>query len=389
MSTRNVGQRLQAARKLRGLTQKELATLAGVSLSLVRKIEQGEKEGMRLETLRRFAAALRVPTSDLIAPPTGDRTDTGNAGQWQPIHRALQGLHGDSLDEPPTVQGVSKAFHALMPLFSGDQYSKLSAALPPLLRDADELGAEARPVRARVLHHTGWLLTQTRQFDMAETALHRALNDASDGFDVAAIISTLAWLKLRQGHLAETLALTSAWADDVEPRISRATMAELSAWGWLLVRLSTAAARNAQPGDAEDAIRLARTAAVAMGAEYSPPNDFLRAFGPLTVAMKRAENAMVEDRPDRVIAMSSQIPVSDLRPTSNNRNRHLLDVAQARVTLRQHAEAFDVLQGIRLDAPEWISNQCYAEDIFGQIVSRRRTLTPDMREFANFLHMTV
>ncbi|WP_026405223.1 helix-turn-helix domain-containing protein [Actinomadura rifamycini] len=389
MTTRSVGDRLRSTRKRRGLTQRELATLAGVSLSLVRKLEQGEQRDTRLETLRKFAAALRVPTSDLIDGPPADEDEQDAGEQWEPVRRALQGLHAGQPAEAPTVQGVTDALSAAIPLFSADRYTELSAALPPLLRDADELGADARPVRARLLHHVGWLLTQTRQFDTAEVALQRALDDASDRLDAAATVNTLAWLRIRQGRIGETVALASEWADEVEPRMSRATMAELSAWGWLLVRLSAAASRNAQPGDAEDALRLARTAAVAMGAEYAPATDFLRAFGPLTVAMKRAENAMVEDKPDRVLAMSAKIPLQDMRPTSNNRNRHLLDVAKARVALRQHAEAFDVLQDVRRGAPEWLPNQRYARDIFGQIVTRRRTLTPDMREFADFVHLAV
>ncbi|WP_190856090.1 helix-turn-helix transcriptional regulator [Actinomadura sp. RB99] len=389
MSTRSVGERLRAVRKRRGLTQRELSSLSGVSISLIRKLEQGEKEDTRLETLRKLASALSVSTSDLIESPARGVLESNGHEQWEPVRRALNGRHGTSPGEAPTVRGVSDALAALMPLFSGDQYSRLSAALPPLLRDADELGADARPVRARLLHHTGWLLTQTRQFDAADAALRRALDEAPDRLEAAAIVSTLAWLEIRQGRLAESLAVASRWADEIEPRMSRATMAELATWGWLLVRLSAAAVRNAQPGDAEDAIRLARAAAVAMGAEYAPRNDFLQAFGPLTVAMKRAENAMVEDRPDRVLAMSQRIPVADLRPTSNNRNRHLLDVAQARVSLRQHAEAFDMLQRIRHDAPEWLPNQRYARDILGQIISRRRTLTSEMREFADFIHVAV
>ncbi|MFI6522043.1 helix-turn-helix domain-containing protein [Spirillospora sp. NPDC050679] len=387
MSTRNVGRRLQEVRKRRGLTQRELAGLAGVSLSLVRKLEQGEREDTRVETLRKFAVALKVPTSDLIDRADTEDPRTSTTDQWVSVRKALHGLPADGTPDEPTVEGVASTLQSSIRLFAKDRYAELAVLLPPLLRDAEALGSEGRQVRSRLLHHTGWLLTQTRQFEAADLALRRALDDASDRLDAAAIVNTLAWLLIRQGRLPDTLSLVERWADEIEPRMSKATMAELSAWGWLLVRHSAAAVRNNQPGDAEDAIRLARTAAVAMAGEYSPANDFLRAFGPLTVAMKRTENAMVEDRPDRVLAMSQAIPVNDLRPTSNNRNRHLLDVAKARVQLRQHAEAFDLLQGIRHDAPEWISNQRYARDILDQIVSRRRTLTPDMRELADFVHL--
>ncbi|WP_433228701.1 helix-turn-helix domain-containing protein [Actinomadura formosensis] len=389
MSTRSVGRRLQEWRKRRGITRRELSDLAGVSLSLIRKLEQGERQDTRLETLRKFAAALKIPTSELIGGSASDEVTGVDTEQWSAVREALHGRPRDEVAEEPTVEGVARSLASAMPLFSSDRYPDLAVLLPPLLRDAEALGAEGRQVRARLLQHTGWLLAQTRQFDAADLALRRALDDASDRLDAAATVNTLAWLLIRQGRFTETRALAAEWADDVEPRMSRATMAELSAWGWLLVRLSAAAVRNNRPGDAEDAIRLARTAAVAMGREYSPPGDFLRAFGPLTVAMKRTENAMVEDRPDKVLAMSQNIPVRDMRPTSNNRSRHLLDVAKARVQLREHAEAFDLLQNVRHDVPEWTANQRYARDIFRQIVSRRRTLTPDMREFADFMHLPV
>ncbi|MFC5749124.1 helix-turn-helix domain-containing protein [Actinomadura rugatobispora] len=378
----NLPERLQSVRKRRGLTQRGLAELSGVSISLIRKLEQGERDDTRLETLRKLAKALQVPTSALITSVAPEEPSE----DWGPLRAALLKQAGQ-VAEPPTVNGVRQALTASMPLFSNDRYAELARLLPPLLRDADTLGPEGREVRSRLLHHVGWLLTQTRQFEAADVALRRALDESSDRLDAAAVVNTRCWLLMRQGDIGGALALATRWADEVEPRISRATMAELSAWGWLLIRLSTAAVRNNEPGEADDALRLARSSAVAMGAEYSPDADFLRAFGPLTVAMKRAENAMVEDRPDQVISMAEKIPTRDLRPTSNNRNRHLLDVAKARVQLRQYTQAFDVLQGVRGSAPEWIVNQHYARDIMGTIVTRRRTLSPEMREFAEFIHL--
>ncbi|WP_335755860.1 helix-turn-helix domain-containing protein [Streptomyces malaysiensis] len=63
----NVGKRLQEVRKRRGMTQRQLASASGVSLSLIRKLEQGERADTRLETARQLAQALRIPTTTLIA----------------------------------------------------------------------------------------------------------------------------------------------------------------------------------------------------------------------------------------------------------------------------------------------------------------------------------
>ncbi len=230
---------------------------------------------------------------------------------------------------------------------------------------------------------TGWLLTQTRQFEAAEVALERSLENASDRLQAAATVNTRCWLLLRQGRLDEARDLATRWADDVEPRLSRATPAELSAWGWLLLRVSAAAVRDNRSPEARDAMGLAHAAAVALGREFAPGEDFLRTFGPVTVALKKAENAMIVDRPDLVLKLASRIPVEGLQVTSNNRNRHLLDVANAHARTKQYGEAVGVLKGIQANSPEWLPNQRYARDVLEKLVARRRVLTPEMRSLAD------
>ncbi|MFF1306823.1 helix-turn-helix domain-containing protein [Streptomyces sp. NPDC058307] len=389
----NFGERLREIRKRRGMSQRELAEISGVSLSLVRKLEQGEREDTRLETARQLATALKVPTTQLIAEHAEAPADDATVDRWAPVHAALAApAELDALGEAPTFEGVRDALQAAVPLFSHDRFVELGAALPPLLRDAEtllEIDPRGRPLRARLLELTGWLMTQTRQFDAAELALARALDDATDRIQGAATVNTQCWLLLRRGRLADARELAAQWADDVEPRMSRATPAELSTWGWLLLRLSAAAIRDNRPGEAEDALRLANSAAVALGRECTPEDDFLRTFGPVTVALKRTENAMVAGQPDKVLTLASRIPADSLKPSSNNRNRHLLDVANAYTQQRQYAEAVDVLQKIRAGSPQWLPNQRYARDILGRIVSRRRTLTPDMRELADLVALPV
>jgi transcriptional regulator with XRE-family HTH domain len=166
------------------LTQRELASESGVSLSLIRKLEQGEREDTRLETVRRLAVALRVPTTRLVAASHDENGDTDTVDRWKPVRRAL---------------------------------------------------------------------------------------------------------------------LTPVSADDL------------------------------------------------------------------------------------VLTLAAKVPTAGLRPTSNNRNRHLLDVANAhtRTRTRQYAEAIDILSGIRATAPQWLPNQRYARDIMSRIIARRRTLTPEMRALAD------
>ncbi|MER5769841.1 helix-turn-helix domain-containing protein [Streptomyces sp. NPDC001985] len=390
----NLGDRLRNVRKRRGMTQQGLARASGVSLSLIRKLEQGERQDTRLETARLLAAALRVPTMCLVADSMEDGASSTTLDQWSAVREALTAPLGDGaeLDEPPTVQGVRDALGAAVPLFAGDRFAELRTVLPPLLRDADAMARidpEGRAVRVRLLQLTGWLLVQTRQFEAAEWCLGAALDGSADRLQGACTVSTMCWLLLRQGKLGEARELATRWADDTEPRLSRATPDELSAWGWLLLRLSAAAVRDNRPEEADDALRLAHSAAVALKGEFAPGGDFLRAFGPVTVTLKRTENAMVLDRPDVVLKLAAKIPTTGFRPTSNNRNRHLLDVANAYARTRQYGQAVDTLAGIRDDAPEWLPNQRYARDILGRIVAGRRTLTGDMRSLADTVGLPV
>lgn len=386
-----IGDRLRSVRKRRGLTQKELARGAGVSLSLVSKLEQGELTDTRMETAHALARALRVPTTSLLAAhEEAEKAPPSAEDRWAPVRKALL-APVDTLDEPPTVEGLRDALAAAQPLVIGGRFAELGALLPSMLRDADavaQLGVEGRAVRIRVLQLAGWLMTQTRQFDVADIALERSLDDASDRLQAVATVNAQCWLLLRRGRLAEARELATRWADEMEPRFSRATMTELAAWGWMLVRVSAAAIRDNRAGEAEDALRLAHAAAVAMGREYAPRIDVIRTFGPVTVQLKLAENESISNRPDLVLKRAERLPMTALQAvTRSNGNRHLLTVAHAHTRRRQYAEAVGVLSDVREQSPEWLPNQRFARDILGQVIRRRRTLTPEMRELADTVRL--
>src|SRR5437016_14674429 len=55
-----IGQRIASHRARRGLTQEELAGLVGISLSMMKKIESGDRQVTRFSHLVLFAQALRI-----------------------------------------------------------------------------------------------------------------------------------------------------------------------------------------------------------------------------------------------------------------------------------------------------------------------------------------
>jgi transcriptional regulator with XRE-family HTH domain len=62
------GARIAELRRKRGLTQKVLADRAGVSFSIVEKLERNTRKSAKLRTLSAIAGVLRVPIDDLLDP---------------------------------------------------------------------------------------------------------------------------------------------------------------------------------------------------------------------------------------------------------------------------------------------------------------------------------
>ncbi|WP_083503398.1 helix-turn-helix domain-containing protein [Frankia casuarinae] len=60
------GDRIAQIRRRRSLSQEELAARSGVSVAVIRKLEQNRRAGARIETLHALARGLNVKTSELF-----------------------------------------------------------------------------------------------------------------------------------------------------------------------------------------------------------------------------------------------------------------------------------------------------------------------------------
>jgi transcriptional regulator with XRE-family HTH domain len=391
----STGRRVREARKRRGLTQRELSRLSGVSLSLITKLEQGEYGHTRLETLHRLAAVLGVPTSALTTERDAPVPSRESAAVWGPVRRVLEGVPETEPAEEPTVEGAKSAFRGMVPLLLASRFAEMGAVLPALLRDADALVAcsaddvlpAARTLRAQVRQVAGSLMTHTWQFETADRAFSMAMDDASDPLTAMSVTEERCWGLIRQGRLSEARELAFRWADENEPRMSGSGN-ELAAWGRLLIRASNAAVRDNRPGEARDALRMARMAAAGTDRDFVLPYSPWHVFGPVTVSVAAAENATIQDKPETTLAIAAQIDGAKM-PVPRYAPSHRLDVAHAHVALRQYPEAVGMLQRMRRERPQWLPQQRYASDILAKIIKHRRTLTPEMRDLADFVHLAL
>ncbi len=389
-----VGNRVREARKRQGLTQEQLARLSGVSISLIAKLERGEYGGLRLETVRKLAVVLRVTTSALAdgdAPLPGRQS----AALCEPVRRALDGEPGGDPPDAPTLEAVRSAFAQVAPLLLASRFTELGAALPPVLRDADALvagsangaRAAARSLRAQVRQVTGSLMLHAWQFDVAERAFDMAMGDADDPLTAMSVVDERCWGLIRQGRFAETRDLAFRWADQAEPRMSTASREQLAGWGRLLIRAAAASVRDNRPDEASDALRLAGVAGSGTGGDFVLPYSPWHVFGPVTASVAAAENAAKSGQPDVTLSIASKLEGSKLRLVHRFAPSHRLDVAHAHAAQHQYAQAITVLQELRRARPQWLPRQRYARDILSKIITRRRTLTDEMRDLAGFLSL--
>jgi transcriptional regulator with XRE-family HTH domain len=385
------GARVREIRKRRGMTQSELAGRARLSLSAVKKIEQGSySAGMRGEMARRLAVALDVTVTDVLdGHHDAPVPEPGSGERWEPVRLALEGQHAGEAGEP-ALAAVQADFAALIPLHQAGRFAELGALLPPLLRDSDALvaaspagGADAALVmRAKVRQLTGALMLHQWQFPAAERAFGLAMADAPDPLTKMAVADERAWGLIRQGRLAETADLSFGLAAVNEPKMT-APREDLAAYAKLLIRGAMAAVRDNRPGESADALRLARMAAAGAGPYFRLPGSW-HGFGPVSVAIAAAEAAMIQDRPDAVLSIAERLGATRAdSPLWHGAWSFMLDVACAHATLRQDEQAVAVLRRLRYDWPQWFPRQRYAADILDMMIKRRRTLTAEIRDLAD------
>ncbi|MDF3291981.1 helix-turn-helix domain-containing protein [Streptomyces silvisoli] len=397
-------------RRAAGLSQEALAEAADLSLSTVRKVEQGGHVSM--ETLAALARALGVSTSALFATEAPKSVlgpqDEANRRYLAELRRALMPAVG--LAAPLSDPGEAGELNALRrgvqeshALYWADQYGAVAKRLPSLLRSSEaavstlegEDQQHAMIARCHALLLAGKYLTQVRQYDMGYFALVEAIKLAREAGQTqlaATGVVGLGWLLLRQDRFDEAEQLAAQTAAEIEPRMSEAAPVCLAVWGELWLRVAAASARNNRPDVTQEARRMAATAASALNTESENFPQHWGGFGPVTAELKAVEDLSLVGDARGVLRRADDGILSDKsvrnfgKPTAPNWGRHRLDVARAHVMLGSHQDAMDELVQLRRTSGEWLTHQPMARYVMTDLLkTRKRTLTEEMRSMAAHL----
>ncbi|MGH3326951.1 MAG: helix-turn-helix domain-containing protein [Streptomycetales bacterium] len=286
----DIGDRIVRLRRLRGLTQSELARRADVSLSLIRKLEQHTRHTLRIATMAQLAAALDVSLTDLLGKET--RLARVEDGGLMVLRRALTTRLEPVLDEEPTSgEAAADAGNAWRLYWSGS-YSRLASVLADAI-PAARAAPGAHAALAELYECAACLLVHLGREDLSFLATEKALAASARGDDElfhAAQHGSLSWVHLEAAHYGDAAHAAASMATRIEPRLGSAEPRHVSVWGSLLLSAATAEARLGRRAAAEDYLNLADAAAVRLGEER---DDLQTHFGRSSVIMQWVNTEIV------------------------------------------------------------------------------------------------
>lgn len=387
------GKRIATARKQLGLTQKQLATAAGVSPSMVAKVERGHAVASNT-WLGAVAAAMGVDLGWITGAPyaAGD-LDSATTHRWiPPVRRALASW--DLMEIPADVRPLPLDELAvdvakLSELRHLTAYDRLGAALPVTLThlvvaalsaDSDQdrerayalltMGYRAANTLAHKLGYIDLSLTALDRMDWAAGRAHDPLLGAIVDYVRAGALSRIGErdgalrLLMRAMNVLDPLAGTS---DEARAVLGCLHMKAIAIYGTM--------------GDGE---RVATHHAAASRIAQGRP-DLLVAdtpFGPANVGLHALSAAVDLGNAGDALSVAESIHLpTDM--TKERRTYFHMDLARARLLADDPDGAVEALYTARTVAPLHFANSATARGTLQSIAAKQRTATTGLRALAN------
>lgn len=381
-----MGDRVAELRLRRNLTQEALADRAGLSVDVVRKLEQGRRTSARLATINSLARALDTEPSFLVGQPSTFEGIHPAEPEPPSVHALRQAvspltdLLGGEADpeDPPTVAALQASLASTEVIRREGRMGEIGSLLPQLIHDARAAvhaytgadAAAAQSVLAVAYQVAATTLTALGKEDAAYTAMERswaAITRCDDPNLETLAASTLSWVFTKQGRLEDAERVALVRAEQIEPGF-RSSPRDLALWGVLLLRAATAAVR--QERQVTDLLNMATGAAASIGEDlmvYATP------FGPTNAGVAKVNFLVELERSEEAIRAARTVPGLDSLPPTWRARFHV-DRALAYADLDNDAAATRALLSAEQGAPEWMryhsTSRRLVEDLRGR--ARRR-----------------
>jgi transcriptional regulator with XRE-family HTH domain len=386
----SIGQRIASHRVRRGLTQAELAGLVGISLSMMKKIESGDRPVTRFSQLVLFAQVLRIKDlRELTGVPVPLMPD-GRCG-----HPAVEAVcsalmeRGQTADEPPDLEGLAKDIDRTWQTWqepSAFRYDAVGQRLPELLRQVQSAVSRLTGnERRQALRHASTLYQLTRtwtkrvgEYELSLVAADRAVSCALDTDDpdlAGAAAWNLAMILSAQGKTEQASGVVSRAIEELRPRMDRPSRPRLAVFGGLHLLGATEAARDDKTSEAR---RLLDTAGH-IAEKTGETNHFKMVFGPTNVALHRVSTAVELGHTGEALDLAERTPVYSA-PAVERRLTFHLDAARCYVRKKNDVAAIHMIQRIHRESPADLRYNPLVRETLRQLRGRAKAaIEPDLR----------
>jgi transcriptional regulator with XRE-family HTH domain len=402
VANEDLGRTLRRLRRLAALTQEELAERSGVSVDVIRQLEQRRKHSARLPTLHALANGLGVELTTLLGDPPAVSTGENDGPRFVAVRRAIMPALWGAEPEPPgpdfSLDVLREQIADGWTQYHSAEFDTVMKALPDLISDArsasassddDDRGAGYAAL-GKVLQLAGHVAVRMGKTDLALTGLERATDAAvrsSDPLLLSMIVNSMAWTYQRQGRLDDALSIALRAADDMAKAGRTGTADGMKVWGALTMSAATSAARS---GDYERAAAMMETAekeaARVSKLPASGDNRMVSVFSPSSVRIERVRLAVQYGHPHDALALAKGMRLSKDTPPSW-RTWLLLDVARAHTDIGDAGGAVKTLESLRRVAPTWMQHHTLAVAVVRDLWALPNR-PPGLRPLAEFLGIT-
>lgn len=355
----HIGHRIAHYRNARGLTQEEFAGLVEVSLSLVRKWEQGARPVNTLSMVIRIARVLGVrDLSSLIGQPVGITPDASAH------HPAVSGIRAAMAVPvaagPVDVAVVERDVATAWEVYQSPglwRYAHAGALLPDLIRAVGTLTTREPSARTHRAAASVYLLVRPFTKRIGETALALAAAErcrfhaqaaddvgcwAAAQWNYAQALSTL-------GDAENSRATAEAAIGDIGD-VRAGKPADVAAVGALHLIAAVGAVRTEDHKAAGHLLNQAAGLAAVLGEDT---NHWWVAFGPTNIGIHRV--ALSAERGHSRSVLHSSHAVDSARALSVERPvSHLIDVAFAATRVKEWPDGAAALRKANDLSPEQV-----------------------------------
>ncbi|MFJ3282434.1 helix-turn-helix domain-containing protein [Streptomyces halstedii] len=297
MSTHHVGERIRELRKVRQLTVRQLATRVAISVSLLEKVEAGDRNPSP-GLVTQLARALRVGPDRITGQPymNGAETEEQVQAVIPDLRRVLltYDTPDDLLTRPRPLPVLAAEVSHVAQMRQAGQYVAMGPLLPGLLAELTHTALTAPPgqdrERAYWLLATGYRVTNSLAHKLgyhdlsliAVERVHWAANRSGDPLMQVLGAFLRAGAMIRAGALGSARRTLEALEQEIERLAPEASLSDqqIAFQGAVLLKLAIVEARDQRPEAAAQRLDEARAAAGLLGLD-SPHYDMN--FGPTNV----------------------------------------------------------------------------------------------------------